>query len=95
MWDRSRRATLRAELDAAYFHLYGVIRDDVDYVMNTFKVVRERDEKAYGEYRTKRMILEIFDAMQEATVTGVPYVTTLDPPPGAGIRHPARKEAFG
>ncbi|KXK62680.1 hypothetical protein AWW66_07105 [Micromonospora rosaria] len=95
VWDRSRRATLRAELDAAYFHLYGVTRDDVDYIMNTFKVVRERDEKAYGEYRTKRMILEIFDAMQEATVTGVPYVTTLDPPPGAGIRHPARKEALG
>ncbi|WP_433827720.1 Eco57I restriction-modification methylase domain-containing protein [Actinoplanes sp. CA-015351] len=95
VWDRARRTTLRAELDAAYFHLYAVTRDDVDYIMNTFKVVRERDEKAYGEYRTKRMILEIFDAMQEATVTGVPYVTTLDPPPGAGIRHPARKETLG
>ncbi|MGY3520222.1 Eco57I restriction-modification methylase domain-containing protein [Micromonospora sp. PTRAS2] len=95
VWDRSRRATLRAELDAAYFHLYGVGRDDVDYIMDTFKVVRERDEKAYGEYRTKRMILEIFDAMQEATVTGVPYVTALAPPPGAGIRHQARKETLG
>ncbi|MBQ1076752.1 N-6 DNA methylase [Micromonospora sp. C31] len=95
VWDPARRATLRAELDAAYFHLYGVTRDDVEYIMSTFKVVRERDEKAYGEYRAKRMILEIFDAMQEASATGAPYVTTLDPPPGSGIRHPARKETLG
>jgi hypothetical protein len=31
---------LRTELDAAYFHLDGVARDDVDYIMDTFKVVR-------------------------------------------------------
>jgi hypothetical protein len=54
-WDPQRRELLRAELDAAYFHLYGIERDDVDYVMDTFKVVRERDEKAYGEFRTKRL----------------------------------------
>ncbi|MFD6679959.1 Eco57I restriction-modification methylase domain-containing protein [Micromonospora parva] len=89
MWDRRRRAALRAELDAAYFHLYGVVRDDVDYIMDTFKVVRGRDEKTYGEYRTKRMILEIYDAMQHAIDTGKPYATIVDPPPGQGARHPA------
>jgi hypothetical protein len=79
---------------AAYFHLYGVVRDDVDYIMDTFKVVRERDEKTYGEFRTKRMILEIFDAMQRAIDTGKPYTTIVDPPPGHGARHPARNEAL-
>src|SRR5690606_10935924 len=36
IWDEERRALIRAELDAAFFHLYGVARDDVDYIMETF-----------------------------------------------------------
>jgi hypothetical protein len=62
------------------FHLYGIERDDVDYIMNTFPIVREHDEAAHGEYRTKRLILEIYDAMQRAIDTGIPYVPAVDPP---------------
>jgi len=29
-WDEERRFRIRAELDAAFFHLYGIERDDVD-----------------------------------------------------------------
>jgi hypothetical protein len=50
---------LRCELDAAYFHLYGFERDDVDYIMETFQIVKSKDVKLYGEYRTKRVILEM------------------------------------
>ncbi|GAA2530955.1 Eco57I restriction-modification methylase domain-containing protein [Pilimelia columellifera] len=89
-WDVERRALLRAELDAAYFHLYGVVRDDVDYVMETFPIVKRKDIAAHGEFRTKRLILEIYDAMADAIVTGKPYQTILDPPPGHGPRHPAK-----
>jgi hypothetical protein len=80
-WDPERRALLRAELDAAFFHLYGLSRDDTDYVMETFPIVRKNDEKAHGDYRTKRLILEVYDAMAEAARTGKAYVTRLDPPP--------------
>ncbi|MFI7251320.1 Eco57I restriction-modification methylase domain-containing protein [Micromonospora chalcea] len=69
-WDPARREILRAELDAAYFHLYGIDRDDVDYIMDTFKVVRQKDEAAHGEYRTKRLILAHYDAMAEASLAG-------------------------
>jgi hypothetical protein len=81
-WDESRRFLLRCELDAAYFHLYGIERDDVDYIMDTFPIVRRKDETAQGEYRTKRVILEIYDAMAESIRAGQPYQTRLDPPPG-------------
>ncbi|GAA4565680.1 N-6 DNA methylase [Micromonospora coerulea] len=80
-WDRARRELLRAELDAAYFHLYGADRDDVDYIMDTFKVVRQKDETAHGEYRTKRLILDRYDAMALAARDGQDYRTPLDPPP--------------
>jgi len=72
-WDPERRFLLRCELDAAFFHLYDIERDDVDYIMNGFWNVRKRDEKQYGEYRTKRVILEIYDAMSQAIRTGIPY----------------------
>ena len=73
-------ARLRAELDASYFHLYGIARDDVEYIMDTFPIVRRKDEAAHGEYHTKHVILEIYDAMQQAIKPGQPYQPRLDPP---------------
>jgi hypothetical protein len=93
-WDPERRAAVRAELDAAFFHLYGLERDEVDYVIDTFPIVRRKDEQAHGEYRTKRLILEIYDELAEAIVTGRPYQTRLDPPPAdPRIAHPPRTTA--
>lgn len=66
-WDPQRRRQLRAELDAGCFHLYGLDHDEVDYVMETFPIVRHRDEAAYGGYLTKRLILEQYDAMAAAS----------------------------
>lgn len=90
VWDPERRFLLRAELDAAFFHLYGVSRDDADYILDTFPIVRRKDEEAHGEYRTKRVVLKIFDAMQRAADTGTTYDSILTPAPGLGPRHPAR-----
>lgn len=80
-WDDGRRFLLRCELDALYFHLYAIGRQDVDYIMDTFPIVERKDEQQYAEFRTKRVILEIYDAMAEATRAGIPYQTRLDPPP--------------
>ena len=89
-WDEERRFAMRAELDAAFFHLYGIDRDDVDYIMETFPIVKRKDIQQCGTFRTKDRVLQIYDAMAEATRTGKPYQTILDPPPGYGPRHPAR-----
>lgn len=88
-WNDARRALLRAEVDSCFFLLYGVERDDVDYIMETFPIVRRRDEAAFGEFRTKRLILEVYDAMAEAIASGKPYQTILDPPPAdPSLCHP-------
>ena len=91
-WKADRRSLLRAELDAAFFHLYSIERDDVDYVMDTFWVARDRDEKAHGHYRTKALILDVYRKMADAIATGVPYETILDPPPAdPRVAHAATK----
>ena len=62
--------------------------------METFPIVKRKDEQKYGEYRAKRVILEIYDAMAEAMRTGKPYRTLLDPPPAdPRVAHPPRQAA--
>ena len=90
-WDEERRFLLRCELDAAFFHLYGLDRDDVGYIMDTFPGVRRDDIQQYGEYRTRRVILEIYDAIAAARVAGRPYYTRLNPEPAhPDAAHPHR-----
>jgi hypothetical protein len=79
-WDETRRFLLRCELDAAFFHLYGIERGDVDYIMETFPIVKRKDIAQHGDYRTKLTILDIYDRMNSAIDTGQPYQTLLDLP---------------
>ncbi len=48
--------------------------------METFPLVKRKEEKQYGEYQTKRMILEMYDKMRQAMDTGEPYQTLLQTP---------------
>lgn len=90
-WVPERRFLLRCELDAAFFHLYGLSRDDAEYVMETFPIVRRNDERAHGHFRTKQVILDIYDEMAEASRLGKDYATRLDPPPAdIGVAHKPR-----
>ncbi len=66
-WCEESRAQARAELDAAFFHLYGVSRGDVEYILETFPIVKRKDMKKYGAYRTKEQILEVFDRVIQRT----------------------------
>lgn len=90
-WDTQRRELLRAEIDAAFFGLYGMARDDVDYIMDTFPVVRRKEEAQHGEYRTKRLILERYDAMADAMASNTTYESVLLPGPAdpSCAHHPA------
>lgn len=80
IWDPVRRFQLQCELDAAFFHLYGISRDDASYILDTFDVLQRADVRNHGNYRTKHKILEIYDALAEAMQTGKPYVSPLGPP---------------
>ena len=82
MHSLSRRFQIRCELDAAFFHLYGIERDDVDYIMDTFPIVKRKDVETYGTYRTKERILEIYDEMAQCMADGTEWQSPLDPPPG-------------
>ena len=90
VWDEDRRRVLRAELDSVFFLIYGIDQNNVDYIMDTFPIVQRHDVNRDGEYRTKRLILENYKALRDCTDRGTNFVSTLDPVPGLGPRHPER-----
>lgn len=71
-----RRAVLRAELDAYYAKLYGLTRDELRYILDpadimgedypseTFRVLKNKELREYGEYRTQRLVLEAWDKLE-------------------------------
>lgn len=74
-YDPARRAQLRAELDAYYARLYGLTRDELRYILDpadthgpdyptvTFPGLKRNEESAFGEYRTRRLVLEAWDRL--------------------------------
>ena len=80
IWDPERRFRLRCEIDAAFFHLYGISRDDTAYILDSFPVLKRSEEREHGEYRTERGVLEIYDALASSATSGLPYDSPLGPP---------------
>ena len=60
-----------AELDAIFAYLYGLNTEDLRYILDpkdicgkgcineTFRVLKDNEIRQYGEYRTKRLVLEV------------------------------------
>jgi hypothetical protein len=75
-WDEDRRPQLRADLDAFYARAYGLDRNDLRYILDpadvkgagypseTFRVLKEKEIRQFGEYRTRRLVLEAWDRME-------------------------------
>ena len=70
IWNENQRAVWLAELDAIFAHLYGLTTDELRYILDpedicgpgcineTFRVLKDNEIRQYGEYRTKRLVLE-------------------------------------
>jgi hypothetical protein len=67
-------------------------RDAVGYIMETFPIVKRKDIDKHGDYRTKLVILDIYDRMLHAFASGQTYKTLLNPPPAdPQVAHPPRE----
>ena len=79
VWNPERRFQLRCEIDAAFFHLYGISREDASWILDSFGVLRRSEKHQHGEYRTKRWVLETYDALAAAVAKGIQYHSPLEP----------------
>ena len=86
-----RRAMLRAELDAFVARRYGLTRDElryvldpsdlngVDYPSETFRILKSKDEGRFGEYRTRRLVLDAWDRLATANLGERPAEIRMEP----------------
>jgi hypothetical protein len=77
-WDEERRAVLKAELDAIYAKLYGLTTEELRYILDpldvfgpdfpgeTFRVLKEKEIRLYGEYKTRRLVLEAWERLNNS-----------------------------
>ncbi len=63
IWAEEERRHQRAKLDALYFHLYGISREDADYILSTFPIVQREDEAKFGNHRTRDLIMSYMNAL--------------------------------
>lgn len=63
-WDEADRRQRRARLDALYFHLYGLSREDADYILSTFPIVRDHDMRDHRRFLTRDLILGQMAALE-------------------------------
>ena len=64
IWNEERRAIIRAELDAIYAKLYGLSKEELEYILTTFPVLKKSEEKEFGEYRTGRLVMETWENIE-------------------------------
>lgn len=81
-WIPERRVLLQAEIDAAVLHLYGLDRNDAEWLLDSFAVLRKNEERDHHEFRTKILVLDIYDQMAKARVDSTVYRTRLFPSAG-------------
>jgi hypothetical protein len=83
-WQEDRRAFIRAEIDALLARAYGLTREQLRYVLDptdvfgadfpseTFRVLKDRERRQFGEYRTARLVLAAWDRLSsDGTFTGL------------------------
>jgi hypothetical protein len=90
-WEFERRALLRADIDAAFLHIYGLRRSEAEHVLDSFPVVRKYDERDHGEYRTRRLVLNAYDRMNEAASGAANWTPLAGVAAGQGPRHEHRR----
>jgi hypothetical protein len=66
-WKPEERAQLMAELDAAFFILYGIDRDDIEYILSTFQGLRNEEPSIPGMLPRAAHILETYDSFVSAS----------------------------
>ena len=81
VWNEERRHKLKSELDAIYAHMYGLDREEIEWILEpeepsvSFPALQRGEEKQYGEYRTKRYVLHAYDQLARSELpdlSGIP-----------------------
>jgi hypothetical protein len=63
-WDRDRRRELRVDLEALFFSLYGLEKEEVNHIFESFWSVKEDEIEEHGRYKLKQQVLDRLSEFQ-------------------------------
>lgn len=63
IWDEEERENIIKEIDAIYAYLYGLSRNELNHILDHFNSLAKTELKQFGEYRTRRLVLEAWDRL--------------------------------
>ncbi|MBN9278590.1 MAG: hypothetical protein J0I57_13335, partial [Hyphomicrobium sp.] len=99
-WNEDRRVQLRAELDVFFAKKYGLTEEELRYVLDpakakgadypseTFRVLKEKEIRLHGEYRTERLVLEAWRQMERGQQPDA-FTVSVELPPLADLPNAA------
>jgi hypothetical protein len=61
IWSTERREELIAKLETIYGILYGLTKEEFEYIFESFWSTKRQETENYGEYRSKKLALQYFD----------------------------------
>ena len=73
-WDDNRRHRLRCELDAVFAQMYHLDRSELEWILDApppsscFPKLKQDEIKEFGEYRTKRYVLQAYDQLERGNI---------------------------
>jgi hypothetical protein len=71
VWDEDDRRHRMARLDALFFYLYQLDKNEARYILEQFPIVRANDEKVFGRYLTSELILGYMNAIRAGDLDSV------------------------
>jgi hypothetical protein len=98
IWNEERRASIHAELDAYYARLYGLTRDEMRYILDphdvygpdfpgeTFRVLKDKEIRQFGEYRTRRLVLEAWNRLEGVEPAKIEKPVAMEQPAPATVK---------
>jgi hypothetical protein len=67
-WNHEERFRVQCEIDGILARVYGLDESDIDYVLDTFSIIKRKDESKFGSYRTKEEIIRHYNNYSQIKV---------------------------
>lgn len=80
-WNEERRHCLKCELDGIFAHMYGLDRSELEWILDapapnsSFPLLKSHEIEKFGEYRTKRYVLQAFDLLDRGDILDLTNAT--------------------
>lgn len=61
IYNTTERHKIKCELDAIVAHMYGINKADLEYMLDSFPILKSKEIQQFGKFKTKETVLKMHD----------------------------------